>query len=137
MNNILYYQPVNKEFLSTHSKRSVWHLDSNCKRDTGTDEISIYRQVDIEAPVFIDLQGFDTTKFIIESFLKQFEGVDGTDYELNYAFCIVEPRCINLTDIVKYLEGEGVIIEEADGLAELMENISQIKNEIVLYWNYD
>lgn len=144
----IYYQPSDEalednDYASFH----VWHSKRYCMDDTTSDEDpQPYRDMDIEQPYFVDLDGFNVSKFVLESLIKCSDiYVDGTDEGKDYGFCIVDPLNADWKKAESYLLSELRNNEElAESLGELnelekaMQAAATIEDRLVVaYWNYD
>lgn len=143
-----YYQPADEITLleNGHCSSSVWYSKRYCMDDTTSDEEpEQFKDMDIEQPYFIDLDGFNVSKFVLESLTKCSDiYVDGTDEGKDYAFCVVDPLDADWVKAKSYLESElsGEDCEEAlkelDEVEKAMRSAITIEDRhVVAYWNYN
>lgn len=143
-----YYQPSDEIALleNGYCSSDVWYSKRYCMDDTrSNNEPEQYSDMDIEQPHFVDLDGFNVSKFVLESLTKCSNiYVDGTDKWEDYAFCIVDPLDADWKKAKSYLNSElsgedrEEALKELDEVEKAMRSSVTIEDRhVVAYWNYD
>lgn len=145
--SVIYYQPTEKTLCENgYASSDVWFSRLYCMDDTSkAEEPQQYSNADIEQPTFVDLNGYNVSKFVLESLTECSDMYfDGTDKGKDYAFCIVNPVDADWNKAKSYLTSELSGEDRDEALKELDEVEKDMRLMFtvedcyaVVYWNYN